>query len=151
MDNQHPQHPVLAWDTYAIATNQAKYLLENGEAKDEDEAFHLACADTDLLHCEWESLTGALTEWLDEINPGGEWWYAEVRNFGWRAQNGWKEFRAREGREFLREILPNTDCTFKVFIDPDKTVRIQNFHHDSPVGNEWYYITPYAGETEEAA
>jgi hypothetical protein len=22
---------------------------------------------------------------------------------------------------------------------------IQNYHHDSPMGNEWYYITPRKG------
>lgn len=153
MNNQHPRHPVFVWDTYAITAYQAQYLLENGEARDEGEAFNLACADTDLLDGEWELLTDTLSHWLNEIHPGGQWWQAEMRHFGWRGQDGWKKFRARDGREFLREILPNTDCTFKVFIDPCKAVRIQNFHHDSPVGNEWYYITPYADEIamEEAA
>ncbi|MBU2571578.1 MAG: hypothetical protein KJ725_16440 [Gammaproteobacteria bacterium] len=92
--------PFLVWDTCDIAIQQAKFLVENGEADDEDEAFHIACEDQDLL-----------------------------------------DFEADDGKTFLANILPKTDCTFKVFLEQN-IIRIQNFHHDSPTGNEWYTVRP---------
>lgn len=88
MSNQE-QCPYLIWDTHEILNNQAKYLVENGEADN--------------------------------------------------------------GKSFLSHILPNTECMFRVFIDDDKTIRIQNFHHDSPTGNEWYTITIDKDALNEAA
>lgn len=99
---------------------------------------------------EWEELTDDLTELIAERNPDGRW-YAEVSNFGWRSLNGWSEFRAVEGEEFLQAVLPDTPCNFKVFAWGEDGFAIQNYHHDSPVGREWYYIRPiepctYCGE-----
>lgn len=138
---QNSPKPFLVWDTYQIAKRQATYLVEIGEAADEDEGFSMACADSDLYTFEWEDLTDFLTETLKEINPDG-YWHAEVENFGWRRQSGYSDFKTTDGRMFLNKILPNTDCTFKVFLDADQTIRIQNFHHDAPTGNEWYTIRP---------
>ena len=53
---------------------------------------------------------------------------------------GYSDFKATDGGTFLSKILPDTDCTFNVFLDADQTVRIQNYHHDAPTGNEWYTI-----------
>ncbi len=131
--------PFLVWDTCEIAVDQAKYLVENGEAADEDEGFAMACNDSDLYTLEWEWLTESLTETLNEINPDG-YWHAEVANFGWRSQSGYSDFKADNGNQFLANILPKTDCTFRVFLDADNTLRIQNSHHDAPTGNEWYTI-----------
>lgn len=139
--------PYLVWDTYEIVAYQARYLVESGAAKDEDEAFARACNDQDLMDWEWESLLQVLTDKLHDINPRG-YWHAEVENFGWRRLSGYSDFRADDGKTFLQEILPNTDCTFKIFLEAGNTVKIQNFHHDSPTGNEWYTIRP-AGDEEE--
>ena len=136
---QNDPMPFLVWDTCAIAEHQAKFLVETGEVADEDEGFALACADSDLYAFAWDDLTECLTETLKDINPDG-YWHAEVENFGWRNQNGYADFEATDGRTLLSNILPNTDCTFKVFLDPDNTLRIQNFHHDAPTGNEWYTL-----------
>ena len=69
---------------------------------------------------------------------------AEVKNFGWQSKDGcMKAFRAKDAEDFLHKILPDTDCTFKIFkktyTDGD-TLEIQNFHHDSPTGRERYTI-----------
>jgi len=69
-------------------------------------------------------------------------WMADVRGFGWRCLDGYKRVTAETGKELLREILPKCDCTFKIFDDGRTGLKIQNFHHDSPTGNEWYYIRP---------
>lgn len=91
-----------------------------------------------------------LSDKLQELNSSG-YWYCEVNNYGWRNQNGWTRFEADNGKSFLSHILPNTECMFRVFIDDDKTIRIQNFHHDSPTGNEWYTITIDKDALNEAA
>lgn len=132
--------PILVWDTCDILLHQAKFLADNGEADDEDEGFRMACEDQDLLDFEWESLTDYLTEILQDMNPDG-YWHSEVEKFGWRKLNGYAEFEADDGKTFLANILPKTDCTFKVFLEQD-IIRIQNFHHDSPTGNEWYTVRP---------
>lgn len=68
-------------------------------------------------------------------------WYATVENFGWRKLNGQKHFIAKDGQSFLRELLPQTQCTFKVFKGEGEWLfEIQNWHHDSPAGDEWYRV-----------
>ena len=89
---------------------------------------------------------------LNYRNYYDNYWYAEVANFGWRSQNGSKVFKASNGTELLSEVLPNTDCTFYIHRSKDKrsnVIKIQNFHHDSPVGNEWYTIRPATYEEVE--
>lgn len=129
--------PFLIWDTYKITKNQADYLVKE-EGIPEKKAFDMACEDCDLLTLEWDNLTECLTEKIQEINPNGSW-RAKVENFGWRSQNGEKTFFADNGKDFLIQILPRTDCTFKIFVEGNN-ISIQNFHHDSPVGNEWYFV-----------
>ena len=94
----------------------------------------------DFWHFLWEDFTEYLTTILDRKNPDG-YWKAQVRNFGWRNLDGVKILQAGDGASFLREILPKTDCHFCIF-NYGKGLAIQNFHHDSPVGNEWYYVVP---------
>ncbi len=143
------QSPIIEWDTCSIIQNQADFLIENGEADNKDTAWNMAASDQDLFTFEWDYLLENLSEKLDEINPEG-YWYCEVKNFGWRNLNGWNNFNSNNGQEFLRQILPDTDCTFRIYIDEDNTIRIQNFHHDSPTGNEWYTLTRDK-QTEKAA
>jgi len=101
---------------------------------------------------EWDFLTEALTELMQKIakrysNFG--YWKASVRNFGWRSLDGEASFRAEDGTKLLQKILPDTPCHFRIFRDGNE-LRIQNFHHDSPMGKEWYTVRPmYAHEVEE--
>lgn len=111
--NKHIQsEPLLVWDTSDIASRQSKHLVEIGEVDNEEEGFQLACQDSDLLTFEWESLTEFLTETLKTVSSD-DYWRAEVRDFGWCKLTGYTEFEADNGSDFLKNILPETDCTLK--------------------------------------
>jgi len=78
-------------------------------------------------------------------------WYCEVSNFGWRGQGGRQIFSVdtyersdrQIGSDFLRHILPNTDCTFYIYDEFDGFgLKIDNAHHDAPTGGEMYYCAP---------
>jgi len=141
--------PYLTWDTFQIIQRQADYLFECGYFKDETQAFVSASQDADLLEFEWENLLEVLTDKLQELNPGG-YWVGEVKQFGWRKENGVKQFNADDGKIFLQEILPQTECSFRLFCLKDQ-ILIQNFHHDSPTGDEWYIIKRDNTASSEAA
>jgi hypothetical protein len=90
----------------------------------------------------WHDLCANLTQLMEDRNAPG-WWYARVTNFGWRSLDGHKTFRAGSGQDLLRAILPDTDCTFHVYdYAGGRGFAINNFHHDSPAGREWYYVEP---------
>jgi hypothetical protein len=132
---------ICEWDTCDIARAQADFLNETGDYpnKTDDELFQMACEDPDLLEWNWRDLCDCLTNIMAKNSHGG--WKAEVHNFGWRSLNGHKLFQASNGKELLREVLPHTDCTFKVY-RYGRGLALNNAHHDSPTWNEWYYITP---------
>ena len=133
----------LVWDTCSIAQGQAEYLMEQakeeGRELSDDEAFQDACGDQDLYDIEWRDLCDNLTKLMNRINPDGYEWHCAVKNFGWRHQDGYKDFRAEDGKKLLQEVLPKTDCTFKIFDNGDH-IAINNAHHDAPCGGEMYFI-----------
>jgi len=136
--------PNLVWDTCDLVEAEVKYRLENwkdffDEEPDEDKVRNAIYTD-DWLAYEWEMFGETLTESLNYINPDNKKWYAEVNGFGWRGLGGHSTFEAKTGEEFLQVILPKTECTFNIWLD-ENTIKIQNYHHDSPTGNEWYTIT----------
>jgi hypothetical protein len=97
---------------------------------------------------EWECFCDNLTELMEKINKGGKW-FCTVENFGWQSRNGYKAFSATKGRSLLSAILPNTDCSFKVFVEGKgfgRYIKIQNFHHDSPHGREIYCVRKWSGK-----
>lgn len=96
--------------------------------------------DASFFESEWEYATEYLTDLMEQKKQSG-YWRVKVNNFGWRNLQGEKVFTASTGSDLLSEILPKTDCTFKVF-NFRNGFAIQNWHHDSPTGNEWYYVTP---------
>jgi hypothetical protein len=51
----------LTWDTFNITQQQAQFLVETGEAADEDEGFRMACEDSDLITVEWEFMLAELS------------------------------------------------------------------------------------------
>jgi hypothetical protein len=135
--------PVLSWDTCDIAQNQAQFLIEQAQDEGltltEDQAFNDACEDQDLYDFEWRDLCENLTDIMNRINPEGCDWLCKVANFGWMHRNGHKTFRANDGKKLLQEVLPETDCTFKIF-DHGDHITINNAHHDAPTGGEIYTI-----------
>ena len=145
--------PWLRWDTNEIIKYQVEFLLENaredGETLTEDAAWENASSDSDLFTFEWECLTDNLTGWMEEMNKGS-WWHCEVSGFGWRRQGGFKNFWAETGRELLREILLDTDCTFTITYDAaNKELRLSNAHHDAPTSGEIYVIREMKEEDED--
>ena len=93
---------------------------------------------------EWDFMTEGLSEIMEKLTSRFAYkdrWVAEVSNFGWRGLDGHKYFKAENGSEFLRQVLPDTQCTFRIFKSRGE-LRLQNFHHDSPMGKEWYSIRP---------
>ena len=73
-------------------------------------------------------------------------WYVEVKNFGWMKQDAHKYLFADDGLKVIHGVLPDTDNHFKVY-NWGKGLAIQNFHHDSPTGLEWYYLKPISEQT----
>jgi hypothetical protein len=66
---------------------------------------------------------------------------AEVNNFGWMNRDGQLEAEVKTASDMMIKILPNTSCSFKIHRLGRKGLAIENFHHDKPMGGEWYYIT----------
>ena len=104
------------------------------------------CGDFDWKS-EWKSMIDQLTDIIKRKTPIG-YWRVEVHNFGWRNLNGKTYIEAKDGRKLLEKVLPRAECTFKVY-NYGRGIAIQNWHHDSPTGNEWYFIVPIAKSTYE--
>lgn len=69
------------------------------------------------------------------------YWKVSVVNFGWRKLSGENYFKVRTPLELLREVLPKTECCYKIY-NFRKGMLITNSHHDSPCGFEKYYVRP---------
>jgi len=150
VENKDPNF-LMEWDTYNIAQAQLEFIKENPDeypqynGMDDDDILSTIYADTDFFEMEWESLTEWLTEIMQKKNYRNYYkhsWDVKVENFGWRSSNGEAKIKAKDGTELLQKILPDTDCTFRIFHDGRTGIKIQNFHHDSPTGNEWYHVRP---------
>lgn len=76
----------------------------------------------------------------------GPYYRVKVVNFGWRSTHGIAEIEANNARDLLHKILPKTDCQFRIYAYR-KGLAIQNYHHDSPTGNEWYIVSPIKEST----
>ena len=138
------------WDTADIIQAQVEFLKTTGDYPDKTDAelYRFAAEDPDLFAREWNDLCAYLTE-LMQRNPHNDW-RTEVHHFGWRSLNGYKIFSATTGKDLLRQVLPDTDCTFRVY-RYGKGLAINNAHHDSPYWAEWYYILPYKETMASAA
>lgn len=101
----------------------------------------------DEVDFEWDYLIEELDELIKEVNSDG-YWYCTVENFGWRNQSGHAYLKFDTAQEMISRVLPKTDCSFNIFREKSN-IRIQNYHHDSPTGNEWYELTPISYEQYE--
>lgn len=141
---------LVSWDTCEIALDRAKDLVEMGEYDDEEAAFEDACGDSDLYVLEWDDMLSILQDELDRHDPKGHgMWLVDAANMGWRHRSGQKVVDAGDASKFLRAILPDTDCTFRIEegATPDELV-IVNYHHDAPTG-ETYRARPINRELYE--
>ena len=125
--------PDLTWDS----SNYYEEDEDSGEVRDSED-----------ISTEFSWMADELSLLMKKINRCKvKRWKCFVKNFGWRSIDGELEvFETDDGNELLTKILPDCECTFNIYIEKNeegkKFLRIQNFHHDSPVGNEIYYIYP---------
>ena len=90
----------------------------------------------------WDDFTWQLTEIIKKKSKSKKW-FAEMQNFGWQSRSGHKIIEdLKDGAQLLGEILPKTECTFKIFDFGKSGIIIQNYHHDSPTGSEHYIVVP---------
>ena len=149
------QVPYLRWCTSDITKSRVEDYKENPDNApegfagwSEEKQYQYVWEDPDIYQWEWESLTDCLTDLMKELNSTGRW-RVTVENFGWQGKSGYKICDAETGRQLLEAILPQTDCTFNLFKEEDGTIKIRNWHHDSPVGNEWYTIERLTPDMED--
>ena len=89
----------------------------------------------------WDDMVRELNPYIKKIN---RWGYLriEVENFGWMKRNGYKYIKTLDADTLLYKLLPNCECTMNIYYDTkNKSLKIQNFHHDNCTGSEWYTIT----------
>jgi len=133
--------PILKWDTLDIFQREVEHLMEE-EGYTEAYARGVVSGNTELNTFEWECLKETLTQLMKKIRDNrSALWHCEVENFGGQELWGSTTFGALTGGELLMHVLPNTDNTFYIYI-VDSSILIQNFHHDSNTGKEWYRLTP---------
>jgi len=96
------------------------------------------------MYCqdEYDNLVEALTGVIEDL--GITDWLAQGRQMGWMKRRGYKLFSARTGKELLRAVLPNTDCSFTIHIHPEH-LAMRVSHHDAPTG-EIYWLTAQPSE-----
>ena len=145
--------PILSWDENEIIKAEVKYQLEEQKAEPEEpqrteDEIRKQIWEGDTLSFARDDFQEGLTELINEMSPDG-YWSASVKGFGWRGLDGEKEFSADNAGDFIGAILPKTDCTFYIY-KTDEGLSINNFHHDSPVGKEWYYLEPMTYEEYHA-
>jgi len=132
------EKPTLAYDECDLIEEEVKYQFEenNEEGRTEEEIYN--SLDYYFLNDCWEDFKNCLTEVMTEINKN-HYWKVKGVNMGWRNLEGNKTFKAINGEEMLKKILPNTS-EFTLYIWKTKTqIKIRCSHHDSPIG-EYYYI-----------
>ena len=95
--------------------------------------------EADDIDFEWDYLLQELNDLIEIVNPDG-YWYCKVESFGWRKQSGHAYLEFDTAKEMLSKVLPKTDCSFNIFRE-ENNIKIQNYHHDSPTGSEWYELT----------
>ena len=141
---------LIEYDESKYLNEKIKYRLEHWEdfyeeKPSEDEVGEDVC-DSDILDIYWNDVSYYLTrEVLEKKNKDG-YWKCIVEGFGRRNYSGEAYLEINNANDLATKVLPNTNCTFKVY-NYGKGIAIQNWHHDSPTGNEWYYLTPIKEST----
>jgi len=142
---------LLEWDESALIDEQVECIIDNIDEypehvdKSKDDIRESIYNDHFYMEYEYETLCQMLTDIMIKKNYRNyyrDMWYVTVEHFGWRGISGDAVICADNGADLLSKILPDTDCTFKIFDYGRTGFKIQNFHHDSPSGREWYYVRP---------
>jgi len=144
---------IMEWDECKIIEDEIKFQLEESKEEiemgetTEESIRNSAYNDSYVMEINLNSFIEDLTTIMNK-KCKTNCWKVEISNFGWKNQNGNKVFKADDARELINNLLPNTPCTYKIY-NYSNGLAIQNFHHDSPTGNEWYYLKPIAESTYE--
>jgi len=119
------------WDKLELVTR-----WDTSEILEEDSE------DYDLIDFYWDNLLDDFSTELKQAYPKGDW-LVNGYNLGWRYRSGHMDVKTNDARTMLEKILPKTDCTFNIYKNPDGSgFVIRNWHHDSPVGSEYYVLVP---------
>lgn len=131
----------LVWDEHEIIKEQARYLLEEGEATDEKDAFEMACCDSDHISFEYDDFLEGFSAILKKLSKKGRF-HVEGRNMGWRHLSGDLELDADDAQGFIDRTFPRTsEWTLQGEFDPAlKCLTYRLYHHDAPTG-EHYTVT----------
>ena len=131
----------LVWDEHEIIKEQARYLLEEGEATDEKDAFEMACCDSDHISFEYDDFLEGFSAILKKLSKKGRF-HVEGRNMGWRHLSGELELDADDAHRFIDRTFPRTsEWTLQGEFDPAlKCLTYRLYHHDAPTG-EHYTVT----------
>lgn len=127
---------VDTWDTW-FEEHQPGWFKRLMKDCERGGALDMYCQD------EWNNLLEALTGIVQEM--GITEWLVQGRHMGWMKRSGYKTFSASNGRELLRAVLPDTDCSFKIYIH-DRHLAMRVSHHDAPTG-ESYWLAAQPDET----
>ena len=90
----------------------------------------------------WDACCSVVDAFMRDVKGEPTDWIAKVENFGWDNRSGSLEFNADTGASLISTVLPDTACNFKIYEYGKNGLAIDNAHHDSPMGGEWYYIVP---------
>ena len=91
----------------------------------------------------WDDVCSMVDSVLNDMKDTPTRWNAIVKNFGWRKVDGRRDnFEADTASSLITSVLPECECSFKIYHYGRKGFAINNAHHDSPTWDEWYYITP---------
>jgi hypothetical protein len=131
----------LSWDEHSVLQNHADWLLQEGTASNEKEAFEMACKDADILEFEFDDFLENFTAILKTLSPSGVF-HIEGRNMGWRHLSGSLDLQAQDAREFIEKSFPKTnDWRLEgIFCPRIKELTYRLYHHDAPMG-EVYIAT----------
>lgn len=105
----------------------------------------LTTGSTDSEEFEWEDMLIVLNDIIIRKNPNGNW-KVNVEDFGWNKRSGQMHCFTKSASALLSKILPDTDCSFEIY-NYGKGFAIKNRHHDSPCGDETYYVMPCGERT----
>lgn len=128
----------LVWDEHEIIQQQARYFLEEREAENENEAFEMACCDSDHIGFEYDDFLNDFSAILKKLSKTGRF-HVEGRNMGWRHLSGELDLDANNAQLFIERSFPRTsEWTLQGEFDPAlKSLTYRLYHHDAPTGEHY--------------
>ena len=154
MPTEQEEKPIISYDECDWMEEEVKHRLgewqefyaEEEECPSEDKIRKDIIDDCCWLDFEREYYNEHLTEILKEKGKEDCAWGISVKGFGWSNSSGKDCAIIEDADDFWKKVLPDCQCTWKMYAT-DEGLKVRNWHHDSPMGNEYYYLTPIDLET----